>query len=72
MANMVFRSEDVYFTPIDTKEIEGSMPLLAKKKIILLERKIIVEKLMCISLSQYQPDIDGELGRNSTGIILLR
>ena len=71
MANMVFRSEDVYFTPIDTKEIEGSMLLLAKK-IILLERKIIVEKLMCISLSQYQPDIDGELGRNSTGIILLR
>lgn len=71
MTNMDFRSEEVFYNHIDTKEIEGSMLILAKK-IILPERIIIVEKPMCISLSQYQPDVDGEFGRTSTGIILSR
>lgn len=37
MTNMNFRSEDVYFKPIDKKEIGASMLFLAKKKIILPE-----------------------------------
>ena len=72
MTNMDFRSEDVFFKPIDTKELEGSMLLLARKKIILPERKIIVERPMGISLSKYPPDGDGKFGRTSTGIILSR
>lgn len=71
MTNIDFRSEDVYFNPIDTKEIEGSTLLLAKK-IILPERKIIVEKPIWIALSQYQPDVNGKFGRTFSGIILSR
>lgn len=70
MMNIDFRGEDVYFNLIDTKEIEDSVLLLVEKKIVLPERKIIVEKPMCIALSQYQLDVNGEFGRTSTGIIL--
>ncbi len=60
-----------FLNTVDTQIIEGSL-LLAKKKIILPERKIIVEKPEGLSLLQYQPDTDGEFGRTSTGIILSR
>ena len=59
-----------FLNTVDTQKIEGSFLLLAKKKIILPERKIIVEKPEALSLLQYQPDTDGEFGRTSTGIIL--
>lgn len=72
MKIMNFKSEDVLFNTVDTKEIEGSMLILARKKIIFPERKINVEKPLGLSLSQYQQDIDGEFGRTSTGIILSR
>jgi hypothetical protein len=49
------------FVSIITQKIEGMELILAKKKIILPERKIIVEKLICISLSQYQPDVDANM-----------
>lgn len=71
MKNMDFRNAD-FFTTIVTQEIDGTELLMARKKIILPERKIIMEKLMGISLSQYQQDVDGEFGRTSTGIILSR
>lgn len=71
MKNMDFRNAD-FFNTIVTQEIDGTELLLARKKIILPERKIIVEKPMGISLSQYQQDVDGEFGRTSTGIILSR
>lgn len=71
MKNMDFRNAD-FFNTLVTQEIEGTKLILARKKIILPERKIIVEKPMGISLSQYQPDVDGEFGRTSTGIILSR
>lgn len=71
MKNMDLRSAD-FFNTIVTQEIKGTNLILAKKKIILPERKIIVEKPVGISLSQYQPDVDGEFGRTSTGIILSR
>ena len=71
MKNMDFRNAE-FFNTIATQEIEGTELILARKKIILPERKIIVEKTMGISLSQYQPDYDGEFGRTSTGIILSR
>lgn len=61
-----------YFNTIVTQETEDSDLLLARKKIILPERKIIVEKPEGLSLLQYQPDTDGEFGRTSTGIILSR
>lgn len=61
-----------FLNTVDTQIIEGSLLLLAKKKIILPERKIIVEKPEGLSLLQYQPDTDGEFGRTSTGIILSR
>lgn len=57
---------------VETQEIEGSMLLLARKKIILPESKIIVEKPMSISLSQYQKEDIKEFGRTSTGIVLSR
>ena len=59
-----------FLNTVDTQKIEGYFLLLAKKKIILPERKIIVEKPEALSLLQYQPDTDGEFGRTSTGIIL--
>ena len=71
MKNIAFRNAD-FFNTIVTQEIDGTELLLARKKIILPERKIIVEKPRGISLSQYQPDVDGEFGRASTGIILSR
>lgn len=61
-----------FLNTVDTQIIEGSLLLLAKKKIILPERKIIVEKPETLSLLQYQPDTDGEFGRTATGIILSR
>ena len=72
MGNRRLMNNTEYFSMIDTCETEGTMLILARKKIILPERKIIVEKPMGISLSQYQPDGDGEFGRTSTGIILSR
>lgn len=72
MNNMCLKNSIDYFNMIDTREIEGSMLSLARKKIILPEGKINVEKPRGISLSQYQPDVDDEFGRTSTGIILLR
>ena len=71
MKNMDFRNAD-FFDTIVTQKIEGTELLLARKKTILPERKILVEKPTGISLSQYQPDVDGEFGRTSTGIILSR
>ena len=71
MKNMDFRNAD-FFNTLVTQEIEGTELLLARKKIILLERKITVEKPMGISLSKYQQDVDDEFGRTSTGIILSR
>lgn len=71
MKNMNF-GNTVYFNTIITQKIDGSDLLLARKKIILPERKIIMEKPEGLSLLQYQPDTDGEFGRTSTGIILSR
>ena len=71
MKNMNFGNTD-YFNTIVTQKIEGSDLLLARKRIILPERKIIVEKPEALSLLQYQPDTDGEFGRTVTGIILSR
>ena len=61
-----------FLNTVDRQKIEGSLLLLARKKIILPERKIIMEKPEGLSLLQYQPDTDGEFGRTSTGIILSR
>lgn len=71
MKNIDFRNAD-FFDTIVTQKIEGTELLLARKKTILPERKILVEKPTGISLSQYQPDVDDEFGRTSTGIILSR
>lgn len=61
-----------FLNTVYTQKIEGSLLLLARKKIILPERKIIMEKPEGLSLLQYQPDTDGEFGRTSTEIILSR
>lgn len=71
MKNMYLENAE-YFNTIVTQKIEGTELILARKKIIFPERKIIVEKPTGISLSQYQTDVDGKLGRTSTGIILIR
>lgn len=60
-----------FLNTINIHKSEDSM-LLLSKKIILPERKIIVEKPMCIALSQYQPDVNGKFGRTFSGIILSR
>lgn len=52
MKNMDFRNAD-FFDTIVTQKIEGTKLLLARKKTILPERKILVEKPTGISLSQY-------------------
>lgn len=52
MKNMDFRNAD-FFDTIVTQKIEGTELLLARKKTILPERKILVEKPTGISLSQY-------------------
>lgn len=48
MKSMNFGNTD-YFNTIVTQKIEGSDLLLARKKIILPERKIIVEKPEALS-----------------------
>ena len=72
MKKIGFYDNRDFLNTIDIHESEDSILLLARKKIILPERKIIVEKPEGLSLLQYQPDTDGEFGRTSTGIILSR
>lgn len=71
MTNNGLKKTD-FLNTVDAQKIEGFLLLLASKKIILPERKIIVEKPERLSLLQYQLDTDGEFGRTSTGIILSR
>ena len=61
-----------FLNTIDIRKSEDSILLVARKKIIFPERKIIVENPTGISLLQYQSENDGEFGRTSTGIILSR
>lgn len=72
MKDMNFEYFNTIATQYTTQKMEGSNLLLARKKIILPERKTIVEKSEGLSLLQYQQDTDGESGRTSAGIILLR
>lgn len=74
MKNMEVSGNRDFLRPLipGAREIEGSMLLLARKKIILPERIIIVENPTGPSLLQYQSEIDGEFTRTSTGIIITR
>lgn len=57
---------------IEIHMIEYSPLVIAKKKIIVPENKIIVERFEPESSYQYQPVIGEEYGRISAGIILAR
>jgi len=57
---------------IEIQMIEYSPLVIAKKKIIVPENKIIVERFKPASSYQYQPVVGEEYGRTSTGIILAR
>lgn len=57
---------------IEIQMIEYSPLVIAKKKIVVSENKIIVERFKPVSSYQYQPVIGEEYGRTSTGIILAR
>ena len=57
---------------IEIQMIEYSPLVIAKKKIIVPENKIIVERFKPVSLYQYQPVVGEKYGRTSTGIILAR
>lgn len=57
---------------IEIQMIEDSPLVIAKKKIIVPENNIIVERFEPVSSYQYQPVIGEEYGRTTTGIILAR
>jgi hypothetical protein len=65
------RSRD-FLNSVITEEIEGSVLLLARNRIIFPEKKIIVENPAGLSLSHYQPEAGENEVRTSTGIILLK
>lgn len=67
----MFKNGD-FLNSVITEEIEGSMLLLARNRIIIPEKKIIVENPACISLSHYKPEASENKVRTSTGIILLK
>lgn len=71
MKNMDFRNAD-FFDTIVTQKIEGTELLLARKKTILPERKIIVEKYEAPSLIQYQEENKERFERAASGILLSR
>lgn len=57
---------------IEIQVIEGSVLIIAKKRIIIPENKIIVEKYEAPSLIQYQTENKERLERASSGIFLSR
>lgn len=57
---------------IEIQTIEYSPLVIAKKKILVPENKIIVESFGATSSLQYQSEIGTEYGRTSSGIILAR
>lgn len=57
---------------IEIQTMEYSPLVIAKKKILVPENKIIVERFDSSSSLQYQPEIGTEYGRTSSGIILAR
>ncbi len=57
---------------VDIQKLDNSLLVIAKKKIIVPENKIIVERFEPESSYQYQPVIGEEYGRISAGIILAR
>lgn len=57
---------------VDIQKLDNSLLVIAKKKILVPENKIIVERFKPASSYQYQPVIGEEYGRTSTGIILAR
>lgn len=57
---------------IEIQTIEYSPLVIAKKKILVPENKIIVEEPTAQEYSQYQSEIGTEYGRTSSGIILAR
>ncbi len=57
---------------VDIQKIDNSLLVIAKKKILVPENKIIVERFDTASSLQYQQEIGTEYGRTSSGIILAR
>lgn len=63
---------DQRMNDIEIQELDNSMLVMAKRKILIPDSKIIVESSAVLSSLQYQPVIVEEYGRTSTGIILTR
>lgn len=57
---------------VDIQKLDNSLLVIAKKKIVVPENKIIVERFEPASSYQYQPVIGEEYGSTSAGIILAR
>ncbi len=57
---------------IEIQVIEGSALIIAKKRIIIPENKIIVEKYEAPSLIQYQAEAKEKYERTASGILLSR
>lgn len=57
---------------IEIQELDGSMLVIAKKRIIVPENKIIVEKYEAPSLIQYQAEDKEKYERAASGILLSR
>lgn len=57
---------------VDIQKLDNSFLVIAKKKILVPENKIIVERFEPVSSYQYQPEIGTEHRRTSSGIILAR
>lgn len=57
---------------IEIQVIEGSVLIIAKKRIIIPENKIIVEKYEAPSLIQYQAEDKEKYERTASGILLSR
>lgn len=57
---------------VGIQKLDDYLLVIAKKKILVPENKIIVERFDSSSSLQYQPEIGTEYGRTSSGIILAR
>lgn len=63
---------DQWMNDIEIQELDNSMLVIAKRKILIPDSKSIVESSAVLSSLRYQPVIVEEYGRTSTGIILTR
>lgn len=63
-------ARDQRMNDIEIQRLDNSMLVIAKRKIVIPDSKIIMESSTALSSLQCQPVTGEEYGRTSTGIIL--